>query len=458
MSSRLIISGALLALSCGSPGPAGPQGPVGPMGTPGIGFMTGPSINDVVPAAVAAGSEYDVTISGFATEWTDSAVVSFGAGVTVTRVKAASGTSLLVHLKVAPDAIADTRDVSVTQSMKTVYWRNAFRVLDRVKFTAYGTASQMSLSVVQLEVNEPSFEFDTSQSFGEFNGVSVVASPDFEVRVLSVSSKVVRALVMADSDAGIGAYDLNVISREGDPFGERSFAAPQIFTVTPLEQKTLVEDVPSNGTITTPFQSDTYFFTPGTGTVIATVTSSAPDVTPKLAVIDASSGRWADRLGYARTMRIPPGASYYLVVWEATGAANFSYTLEAAAPAVVTEEEPNDTAPGAKAVPIPGIASGSLSGEMDADFYKITATAADVGKRFHAITQPGDQGCDTVLEVFRTDGTTPLGAPSDDFGIHEDLLSGLIPAPGEYFVKVSWSTFSTWAAADSRYDLIVTIE
>src|SRR5438477_3691817 len=99
-----MISCALALCACSAKGPEGPQGPQGPPGPPGDGFDGGASVSGVVPSAVAQGSEYDVTLSGFATAWTDQATVSFGPGVTVSRVKAASVTSLVVHLKVAADA------------------------------------------------------------------------------------------------------------------------------------------------------------------------------------------------------------------------------------------------------------------------------------------------------------------------------------------------------------------
>ena len=132
--SRLISSALLVAalVSCGTKGPEGPQGPQGPQGPAGPGFMGGPSVSSVVPSAVTQGSEYDVTISGFATSWTDMAQVSFGQSIVVTRVKAASPTSLLVHIRVAADAKADVRDVTVTQGTDVVRWLSAFTVLVRV--------------------------------------------------------------------------------------------------------------------------------------------------------------------------------------------------------------------------------------------------------------------------------------------------------------------------------------
>ena len=52
-----------------------------------------------------------------------------------------------------------------------------------------------------------------------------------------------------------------------------------------------------------------------------------------------------------------------------------------------------------------------------------------------------------------------LGGESDDFGYHEDHLSAPIPSPGDYYVKVSVSSFVvTWNVAESHYDLLITVE
>lgn len=456
---------AVLAFSCGQKGPEGPQGPAGPTGPTGPGFTSGPSVSAVVPAQVTQGSEYDITLSGFATEWTDSTTVSFGMGITVTRTKAASPTSLLVHVRVAPDAKADTRDVSVTTGADTLFWRNGFSVLDRVKFTALGTASQMSLSVVRLEVNEPGFEFDTSTSSGNFVGISVQASSGFPVSVLSASAKVVDVAVFANADAGIGAYDLNVTSREGE-LAERMFKAPQVFTVTELAAQTLITGIPANGTVEKAFQSTAYRYQPeavdgGAPTTLVTVQSSAMAVTPKVALLP-SNGRWPSLISFASSALVPPatGDSYWLVVWEASGATGFSYTLSADPLARVAEEEPNDAFGEARQIAVPGSgAPAQLSSLGDADWWKVTATAADVGKRFHVKTQPGDATTDTVLEVFMPDGTTSLGGESDDFGLHEDHFSTAIPMVGDYYVKVTFSSFvSTFDATESHYELLVTAE
>lgn len=428
--------------------------------------MTGPSISSVVPAAVTQGSEYDVTISGFATGWTDASTVSFGAGLTVTRVKAASPTSLLVHVRVQPDATADVRDVTVTQGDQVVRWLSAFSVLPRVKFSALGTASQVSLSVVRLEVNEPAFEFDTTTQGGLHTGVEVTTTPRLPVVVHQLSNKVLDVLVLTDLDAGTGAYDLNVVSRAGS-LAERKFTATQVVTVTPLQKTELVDGIPANGMIDRPFQSATYRYQPTppdaglVNPVVVNITSSSTAVAPKVALLP-SSGRWPSSVPYATTHVVTPlpGDFHYLVVWDASGGSGFSYTLSTAPVTRSTEEEPNDAFGQARQVSAPAVFGPAQLGSLgDVDWVKVSATAADTGKRLHVVTKPGDLDTDTVVEVFEGDGTTSFGGESDDLDLHEDHFSPVISGPGDYYVKVSLSpAVATYDPAESHYDLLITLE
>ena len=89
----------------------------------------------------------------------------------------------------------------------------------------------------------------------------------------------------------------------------------------------------------------------------------------------------------------------------------------------------------------------------------MTATTADVGKRFHVVTLPGDLDTDSLVEVFRPDGTTSLGGPSNDNNFHEDWFSDPIPIAGDYYVKIENSPFvSAFDPNASHYDLLVTVE
>jgi hypothetical protein len=122
------------------------------------------------------------------------------------------------------------------------------------------------------------------------------------------------------------------------------------------------------------------------------------------------------------------------------------------------EAEPNDTCAQAQTgTPPAGFGILTLPSKPDVDWFVFPATAADVGKVVHAVTEGGDNNTDTVVEVFG--GTcaalTSLGGPSPDNNLHEDWLSTPITQPGNVYVKVSYSTD---AYNGSKYKLAVTYQ
>jgi hypothetical protein len=418
-----------------------------------MGFTGGASISAVTPSQVVAGAEYDITISGFGTMWTDTTPVSFGDGIMVTRTKAASATSLVVHILVAPTAMADTRDISVTEGTTVEFWRNAFTVLPREQFTALGTANQLSLSVVRLNVNEPDFEFDPSD-------VEVTTAPNIPTQVLNVSSKTVDTLVFTDLDAGPGAYTVTVTSHPTDNFKKRTFTGTNALTVINSDIH-LFDGSPANNDVTMPFQSTAYSYAPSAdaGTVIVSVTCSAPDVTPRVSVLP-NNGAWANAMPPTTSVPLPPvlGASYYLVVFESTGAVGFSYTLSAQSVPHVSEEEPNDTPGMAKPLTLPEEGDAQLSSLTDVDFFKVSIANADVGKRLHVATLPGDPLTNLAVEVLLPDGITSFTGLVDH-GDYEDVLTDPLPMAGTYFIKITMSpTVIAYDAAESHYEVLVTLE
>jgi hypothetical protein len=419
-----------------------------------MGFTGTPSISGVVPSQVVAGAEYDVTVSGFDTAWTDTTPVSFGDGIMVTRTKAASATSLVVHILVAPTAMADTRDIMVTDGATTEFWRNAFTVLPREQFTALGTANQLSLSVVRLTINEADFEFDPS-------AIEVTTAPTIPTQVLNVSSKTADTLVFTDLGAATGAYTVTVTSHPTDNFQKRTFTGTNAVTVINSDVH-LFDGSPANNDVTTPFQSTAYGYSPSAdaGTVIVSVTSSAPDVTPRVSVLP-NTGAWADAMPPVTSVPLTPvmGESYYLVVFESTGAVGFSYTLSAQSVPHVPEEEPNDTPGMAKPLTLPEEGDAQLSSLSDVDFFKVSIADADVGKRLHVRTLPGDPMTNLAVEVILPDGITSFTGVQDHTNSYEDVLTNPLPMAGTYFVKITMSTqVISYDASQSHYEVLVTLE
>lgn len=465
--SRLLFV-ALLAAGCaqGPSGPTGPQGPEGPQGPAGDISSSGASISGVVPSRVVSGRTYEVVVSGFGTQWSDAAQVSFGPGITTTKTVVASPTSLVVTITVAPDATAGTREITVAQGETATFWRGAFQVVDTVEVQWLGKGTQMSMSVVRFAVNDPGFEFDTTESsFGGFSNLSIATSPSFPLRVLSASGKQLDLAVLVDADAGVGPYDVTVVSRPGS-LSERTIRASDVFTVSPAQEETLTYDAPVTGSIAKPFESTTYAFSPSFGdggypsAVVVSVQSSKLGVTPRLFVLPGNGSFNSLVTSGANALFSPqPNQTYHLIAWDSSGASGYPITVSAAPMVTLFEEEPNDTIGQAQALPVPGVMAMSLQSETDIDFVKIAATAADVGRRVHVITRPGDDETDTLVEVLTGSGTS-LGGESADDDYHEDHFSDAIPAAGDYLVKVTLSPYAqgTLTTGTSHYELVVTIE
>jgi hypothetical protein len=102
---------------------------------------------------------------------------------------------------------------------------------------------------------------------------------------------------------------------------------------------------------------------------------------------------------------------------------------------VLNETEPNSTREQASEVPADaGVISGVFQSAGDADWFRINAPAASpllVQARTRDVSSP----CDLVLEIFKEDGGKL--AESDDAGPRDAELSVQLPAPGNYFIKVT---------------------
>jgi hypothetical protein len=125
------------------------------------------------------------------------------------------------------------------------------------------------------------------------------------------------------------------------------------------------------------------------------------------------------------------------------GSALYNLTMELLPPG---ETEPNDTCATANTVTLPfqSATELELSSETDQDWFKFTATAADVGKQIYVQTFAGDTYTDTWVDVLHGPSCTTLmsmGGPSADSGNHETFLSTPIYEAGTYYVRVAPSTY-----------------
>ena len=211
---RLLAATALFVVAgCTGPvGPAGPAGTEGPTGNEGVagpGYDAPVSISAVVPRSLAVGLTADVTISGYATKWTDQSVVSFGAGVSVRAVKAASSSAMLATIDVSPTAAPGPRDVTVREGTTTTTFKG-FEVLPYASLSLVGTPIQGGLVRAHLVVNDPMFVFPASTTFNAGSGVGLV-------RVEKQRSRSADVLLGVNLDAAPGARTVSFVT--GPPSG-----------------------------------------------------------------------------------------------------------------------------------------------------------------------------------------------------------------------------------------------
>ena len=228
--------GAVLAVlaACGpSVGPEGPRGLSGPSGMrgetgpAGPGFDPTPAIAAVSPAGVVAGQTLDVAITGAATAWTNGAIVTFGEGITVSKIVSPSPLALIVTITVDRAAMPGLRDLTVTQNGKATSWKGAFRVNALYKAEVLGKPGRGALAMVRVTSNDPDFLFDTSWNGTSYLGVRATSSPSSLVVVQDVKPRQLDLLVTGDLDSPLGMRDLRSIARTRQRTHRRS--APQIF-------------------------------------------------------------------------------------------------------------------------------------------------------------------------------------------------------------------------------------
>jgi hypothetical protein len=123
-------------------------------------------------------------------------------------------------------------------------------------------------------------------------------------------------------------------------------------------------------------------------------------------------------------------------------------------------EPGNNTCAGALMASLPAALPGlQLPTVADVDWFMFPVGGADVGKLVHVVTTgSGNPACDTVVEVFTGSSClalVSLGGPSNDVDYSENWLSSAIPALGQIWVKVSYSTFGFSSAP---YALSVTLQ
>lgn len=433
----LVASAVVVLAACTGPigpaGPAGVEGPSGGTGPAGPGYDAPVSISAVAPRSLAVGLTVDVTISGYATKWTDQSVVTFGAGVTVRNVKAASSSAILATITVAPNATPGPREVTVREGMVTSTFQG-FEVLPYASLTVSGTAIQGGLMRAHILVNDPMFVFPTNAVFSAGAGVSLV-------RVEKELARSAQVLLGVNLDAAPGA---RTVSLGGAPGVALTF--PDVFSVTantPVDLPAL----PAMVTFSAPSESLVYnLANAGAGTVLEASEGAV------LGVLAPDAG-WgtSSQVGSSALLLSAAGT---VTVFDGAGDGGVT-TISGQPIPEVADAEPNDTALTAQSfASIPALLTGTLvPGTVDdQDWFKVTVPLSAVGKRVRMIATSAGPSYDFYVDVRQ--GGTSLGGRWNLYsytGATRTALSTPISAAGDLFIQLS--PFS-----DGDYSLTLVLE
>ena len=166
-----------------------------------------PSANAVVPAAGFAGRQLRVQISGDNTNWTSSATVAMGDGITVGTVTVASPTDLFADITIMPDAAVGMRDVTVTAGSEKDTLMQAFEITSAVSSTSAGDFAQGSIGQVIITNHDFDTPFDlTTDANGAFVNLSVTAGTGVTLTVTAATEYSITATATLDIDAAAGAF------------------------------------------------------------------------------------------------------------------------------------------------------------------------------------------------------------------------------------------------------------
>jgi hypothetical protein len=177
-----------------------------------------------------------------------------------------------------------------------------------------------------------------------------------------------------------------------------------------------------------------------------------PNGTTQLAHDDDSGGGLASRLRWVA----PASATYYLKVVSSdpsVSGANTSYHLAISLGDPLDSFEPDDTAATARTITTDGTPQEhNFTPAGDVDWVKFAAVA---GEPYVIQTSDLAGDCDTILELYDTNGSTLLTS-NDDYGSSErSLITYIFSTPGTYYARVHHYR-SNRSGHGTRYDLSVT--
>ncbi|MCA9628902.1 MAG: hypothetical protein KC766_14585 [Myxococcales bacterium] len=443
--------------SNGKDGAQGEKGDNGQDGQDGTGFDTTASVSGVFPGFALLGASIEVTLSGFATSWDETTSVSFGDGVTVSDVRVASPTALIVTVEVAGTASMGLRDVTVTTGDEALTYAQGFNLGSPIAVVVNGDMLQGSVVNATIKNMDPSRPFDdTSVPSGLFSvrytnlelnapaGVSV-----FSLDSVTPTSAEVTLFVDGDAATGVGA--LEVLS---GPDGEQdSFPHPEAFEIKANTPEALTLNDTTD--ITVSANGESHYLVADIPAGVKIVEMNAVSGTADPFLVGLGAAPHLDT--YIGLDPFVVGVSdaankWYSVLWSPYGDVDYtaSVTVNTIDATAIAEGASNDGKSSAVALALPGVVQGAeLADDLDEDWFSITVSASDVGKSIYVGTTNGDPLTDTYITVY--DPSDAVFDEVEDSGFHEQLVTGAIVDAGTYYIAISASSFGL-IAGNTKYD------
>jgi hypothetical protein len=471
-----------LAMACGSgsagpAGPAGAPGPAGSAGPAGTGGAGTASISGIEPSTVFLARQSHVTISGYATSWTDKTTIDFGTGITVSNIHAASPTALVADLTIDKAATVGARDVVINDTTKETYSKGV-TVSPPATLSLQGTLAQGSILFANLTLQDQSTPFDTTSTQDPLSGaltytnLAFTAPAGVTASVNTATSTSVQLFLTVDVDAATAAADLDLLSGPaGDPT-DSEFPVPGGFTVA-AQTAAALGATAASGNVKAAYDSALYSYTPGASLSIVDITasSSVTNANAGFALLP-KSGHFADLIGFyqaaalggtSATSTLLPSSTdiYYAVYWDNSGTTG-AYTLGATttAPGSTKAATAGDaTQQGALvATTLPFVLTGgNFTTATSADWVEVKTGAGDDGKVIHVQTF-GDPLTDLAINIVQSDGVTSIGG---DVGLEpggpDDVTSTAVTASTTYYVIFEAGTFA-FDPADGTYEGLIRVQ
>jgi hypothetical protein len=440
-----------------------------------------PSVSGASPAIAFLGSTLDVQLQGSNTTWDATTTADFGAGVTVNKLTLVSASALIANITVAKTATAGKRNITVTQGKTMETYTMDFAVSASATITSQGTVSQGSVINLKLINLDTSVPYDTTNTQDPFSGQITYTNLNFTggtgltYSVTNATANEADVQIFIDVMATAGAVDLTLAN--GDPNNTPLMTTfPAAFTVAARTATTLTPNAMAD--FTQPFASTLYKITPTGANDILNfgITAASQTSMPLLLLLD-STGSFAGsgfiNNGTSFEYDTTDTSSLYVIALDfgATGGYMATVTSSDIALTIQAGGEGNDTTnnvyTGATVLSAPPVEvqGASLSSATDIDFYAVTVPA---GKSIHVQTVPGDDATEATVIFYNSDGTTVLPDPDQtdptmpvDMLGPEDTVSNAVTTAGTYYIAIGFSqdpSATPWAADESHYNLIVTLE